>query len=111
VGDYVFLMCHVPKSAGTSVCDIFSQIYGAQNCRIQTEPEDRTFLENFQEDVEKGVRFFSGHVPMPELIHLRRAYPRIPIEIVLTLRHPVSHFYALFLHNKMPSAPFAPERK
>src|SRR5271163_4574131 len=80
--DYVFLMCDVPETAGTAILSLFSRIYGIENCRIQSEPLSSKFLTKFKDDVERGVRFFSGHLSFAELIAVKRAYAEYNIKII-----------------------------
>src|SRR5262249_49881403 len=116
--DTIYVMCHVPKTAGTSVSDIFVQFFGAERCKIFGAVEHKKIdsgytelNENFENDVKNGVRLFSGHIPIGILVDLKRKHSAIPVQIVLTVRRPIAHFYSAFVHSKLPETPFPTERK
>jgi hypothetical protein len=97
----VFINCHVPKTAGTSLIDGFYQLFGQDNCLIQADIRDAAFPTSIlQHAGEKS--FFSGHVTLPKLIAVKQELAKrdIDAQIVSSIREPVSHFLSVFLHSQ-----------
>jgi hypothetical protein len=100
MGNKIFLLCHVPKTAGTSLIDALKNMFEADNCHIQTSPGDISFIDKFEEKVSNGARLFSGHAALPFFINVKNTYKDQDISIITSVRNPIDHFFSLFLHNK-----------
>jgi hypothetical protein len=97
----IFINCHVPKTAGTSLIDGFYQIFGQENCLIQTDIHDAKFPDAIRRAAGEKT-FFSGHVTLPELIAVKRDLQAqgIDAQIVSSIREPIRHLLSVFLHTQ-----------
>lgn len=98
--DKIFLLSHVPKTSGTSLIDAMRDMIGAERCLIQSIPLDASFTEDFAAKLDAGYRFFSGHVPLPLLIGLKKRHPNYQIILMTSARDPLQHFFSLYLHGR-----------
>jgi hypothetical protein len=97
----VFINCHVPKTAGTTLIDGFYQLFGRENCLIQSDIADSEFPTTILNTVDEKV-FFSGHISLKRLLETKGLLAKrdIDVQIISSIREAITHFLSVFLHSQ-----------
>jgi Sulfotransferase family len=109
----LFLFVHIPKTAGSSFrLSLIKELTPEYNISIDKDRGLKTRDEAFGTAVDhflerakaETFRFASGHLKMPEVVHIRRSLSR-EVNLITMLRDPVERVISEFRYQSTPAHP------
>lgn len=97
----LFVNCHIPKTAGTSLISAFQGLFGEDRCLVQLDPSEPDFLAKIVEHASQ-IDFASGHITIPEVRPILDVLSArgIDVKLVTSIRDPIRLFVSAFFHTR-----------